>query len=75
MVALLPNPPPERVGIGDASATGAGTVGAALAVDGVAGPAALGELLQATASSNGRVRSKPAVRRTVVLTVGRSRLS
>ncbi|GAA1381880.1 hypothetical protein GCM10009639_00330 [Kitasatospora putterlickiae] len=76
MVALLPKPPPDSVGIGEASFTGVGTVGAAVGdAVGVASPAGLVELLQATASSRGRVRSNPAVRRTAFLTVGQSRLS
>ncbi len=73
MVALLPKLP-STVGIGAASLTGAGTVGAALDADGDTSAGAFEPLLQATSSSMGRATSKPAVRRTVFLTVGRGRL-
>ncbi|GAA1218892.1 hypothetical protein GCM10009665_06170 [Kitasatospora nipponensis] len=71
ITALLPTSP-LTVGIGEAEATGLGTAGAELVGAGE-GPLFTGELLlQAASTSIGRTTSRPAVRRTGFLTVGRA---
>ncbi|GAB2742200.1 hypothetical protein GCM10010442_73050 [Kitasatospora kifunensis] len=68
-MAFLPNSP-LTIGIGEAEPTGAGTLGEAL-VGATDGPLfAVVPLLQAASTSIGRSTSNPALRRTVVLTVG-----
>ncbi|GAA2145625.1 hypothetical protein GCM10009760_34440 [Kitasatospora kazusensis] len=71
MAALLPKSP-VTVGIGEAEPTGVGTAGAEAGVD-AEDPAGDGDpLLHAASRATGSATSNPAIRRTAVLTVGRS---